>query len=211
MAQRIHDISQPLGERTAVWPGDHAVQVGWTMSRRRGDSVNVAAISMTVHAGTHADGPLHFSDLAPSVGELPLDAYVGPVLVIDARGASQVDEGVLEGVALDGAERVLFRTRGVVDEQFFPGEVAAIAPSLADRLADAGVRLVGTDAPSVDPLDSKTLDAHHALSSRGIAILENLVLAGVDPGRYTLVALPLRLVDADSSPVRAILIEGLDT
>lgn len=211
MAQRIHDISQPVGEWTAVWPGDHEVQVDWTMSRRRGDSVNVAAIALSVHAGTHADGPLHFSDLGPSVGELPLDAYVGPALVVDARGRDAIDDAALENVELEGVERVLFCTRAAgADATVFPGDFVALDPALAERLADAGVRLVGTDAPSVDPLDSTSLDAHHALASRGIAILENLALSDVAPGRYTLIALPLRLVEADSSPVRAVLVESQD-
>ena len=210
MATRIHDISQRVGERTAVWPGDRPVELSWTMSRRRGDAVNVAALTLTMHAGTHADGPLHYSDLGPGIGELPLDVYVGPARVIDARGRRRIDVAALEGVDLDGVERVLFRTRDVVDETRFPPAYAAIAPALAERLGDAGIRLVGTDAPSVDPFDSKTLDAHHVLAARGIAILENLVLEDVAPGRYTLVALPLRLVEADSSPVRAVLLEGLD-
>lgn len=210
MTPRILDISQPLGERTAVWPGDRPVELAWTMSRRRGDSVNVAALVLTMHAGTHADGPLHYSDLAPAIGDSPLDVYVGAALVIDARGRPVLDETVLDGVRLDGVERVLFRTREVVDETEFPPVFAAIAPALAERLGDAGVRLVGTDAPSVDPFDSKTLDAHHVLAARGLAILENLVLDDVPPGRYTLVALPLRLVEADSSPVRAVLLEGFD-
>jgi arylformamidase len=210
MPRRIHDISQPIGPETAVWPGDHGVELAWTMSRRRGDSVNVAAISLTVHAGTHADGPYHYSDLAPAIGELPLDTYVGPALVVDARGLDVLDESVLDDVELNGVERVLFRTRGLVDAGHFPMVFAAIAPALAERLGDAGVRLVGTDAPSVDPFDSRTLEAHHALAGRGIAILENLVLGDVTPGRYTLIALPLRLVEADSSPVRAVLLEETD-
>lgn len=208
MARRIHDISQPVGEWTAVWPGDHEVHVDWTMSRRRGDAVNVAAIALSVHAGTHADGPLHFSDLGPAVGELPLDAYIGPALVIDARGRNVINDDALDDVDLDGVERVLFCTHAGGDATVFPGDFAAIDPALAEPLADAGVRLVGTDAPSVDPLDSTSLDAHHALASRRIAILENLALSDVAPGRYTLIALPLRLVEADSSPVRAVLIES---
>lgn len=207
MARRIHDISQPVGERTAVWPGDHEVHVDWTMSRRRGDAVNVAAIALSVHAGTHADGPLHFSDLGPGVGELPLDAYIGPALVVDARGRDVIGDDTLDTVDLDGVERVLFCTHVGADVTVFPVDFAALDPALAEPLADAGVRLVGTDAPSVDPLDSTSLDAHHALASRGIAILENLALGDVAPGRYTLIALPLRLVEADSSPVRAVLVE----
>jgi arylformamidase len=205
---RILDISQPLGSRTAVWPGDRPVEVPWTLRRDRGDSVNVAALIASVHAGTHADGFLHVADDGETAAEMPLDAYIGRCLVIDVAGRDSVAERDVASVDLRSAERLLFRTRDAVDETTFPDRVAHIDPALARTLADAGVRLVGTDAPSVDPLDSKTLYAHHAFVRGRVAILENLVLSHVEPGAYTLVALPLRLTDADSSPVRAVLLGG---
>jgi arylformamidase len=210
MKRRIHDISQPVGERTAVWPGDRPFELGWTMSRGRGDSVNVAEIMLSVHTGTHVDGPFHYTDEAPAIGAIALEPFIGDALVVDAVGAAVIDERALDGVPLDGVRRVLFRTRPRVDASTFPERFAHIAPSLADRLAAAGVRLVGTDSPSVDPPDSKTLEAHVALARHDIAILENLVLEDVRPGRYLLIALPLKLAEADSSPVRAVLIEGTD-
>ena len=71
----------------------------------------------------------------------------------------------------------------------------------------AGIRLVGIDTPSMDHADSKELAGHHTLFEGGVAILENLDLSGVPPGDYELIALPLRIVNGDSSPVRAILRE----
>jgi arylformamidase len=204
---RIYDISQPLGTDTAVWPGDRRVELSWTMRRERGDSVNVAALTTTVHAGTHADGFLHFQDGAAAAGAMPLDAYIGRCLVVDARGRDALQADAVASVDFTRTPRVLFRTRDDVDAANFPARFAHVAPALARRLAKAGARLLGTDAPSVDPLDSKTLDAHHALAAGRVAILENLVLDDVAAGEYTLVALPLRLVEADSSPVRAVLIE----
>jgi arylformamidase len=204
---RIHDISQPLGTGTPVWPGDQPVRLDWTMSRARGDSVNVAALTLSVHAGTHADGPRHCDDAGARPAELDLAPFLGPALLVDGRGRESLDLDAVEGIDLERAERILFRTRATADTAAFPLRFAALTPGLARRLGDAGIRLVGTDAPSVDPFDSKTLTAHRALTAGGVAILENLVLDGVGPGRYTLVALPLRLVEADSSPVRAVLLE----
>lgn len=204
---RIHDISQPLGTGTAVWPGDRAVEVDWTMSRRSGDAVNVAAITLSVHAGTHVDGPHHFSDDGARPAGLDLAPFVGPATVVDVRGHGSLDVDAVAGIELGSVERVLFRTRASVEPGTFPAAFAALTPALARRLGEAGVKLVGTDAPSVDPFDSKSLAAHLALAEGGVAILENLVLDAVAPGRYTLVALPLRLVEADSSPVRAVLLE----
>jgi arylformamidase len=205
---RIHDITQPLGSRTAVWPGDRSVELSWTLQRGQGHSVNVASLLTSVHAGTHADGFLHVTDNGATAAAMPLDAYVGPCVVVDAVGCDEVGEHHVAGLDLRRAERILFRTRERVDETVFPEPFAHLSPALVARLAEAGVRLVGTDAPSVDPVDSKTLDAHHACGAGRVAILENLLLTDVRPGEYTLVALPLRLVEADSSPVRAVLIEG---
>lgn len=205
---RIHDISQPLSARTAVWPGDRPVETAWTLRRDEGASVNVAALLTSVHAGTHVDGYLHVTDDGETAAQMPLDAYVGRCVVVAAADTGVVDVGDVAGLDLRRVERILFRTRAAVDETVFPEPFAHIAPALAELLAEAGVRLVGTDAPSVDPVESKTLDAHHAFVRGRVAILENVVLTAVEPGEYTLIALPLRLVDADSSPVRAVLVEG---
>jgi arylformamidase len=205
--RRIIDISQPIGERTAVWPGDQPPLFAWTMRQDRGDSVNVAALTMSAHTGTHADGPFHVHSSGSRAGAVPLENYLGPAVVVDARGRTAIDVDAFAGVDLTGAERVLFRTRDSVNPEIFPEPFAWVTPALARRLGAEGVKLLGTDAPSVDPFDSKTLEAHHILGDHGIAILENLVLTNVKPGRYTLIALPLRLEDADSSPVRAVLLQ----
>lgn len=205
---RIHDISQPLGERTATWPGDRAVELSWTLRMDRGDSVNVAALTTSVHAGTHVDGFMHVTRDGETAAQMPLDAYVGPCLVVDVAGRDEVSLGDVAHLDLTAVPRILFRTRAAVNETRFPERFAHISLPLARRLGDAGVRLVGTDAPSVDPVDSKTLETHHAFVAGRVAILENVVLTDVEPGEYTLIALPLRLVEADSSPVRAVLIEA---
>lgn len=204
---RIHDISQPLGRNTAPWPGDRTVAVDWTLRMDRGDSVNVAALTTSVHAGTHVDGFLHVLAEGETAGAMPLDAYIGRCRVVTAGRSGLITASDLTGLDLRDVERILFCTRDRVDGTRFPEPFAHLDPALARQLAEAGVRLVGTDAPSVDPVDSKTLDAHHALFASCVAILENVVLTDVAPGEYTLIALPLRLTEADSSPVRAVLLE----
>jgi arylformamidase len=204
---RIHDISQPVGTATAVWPGDRPFEIDWSLRRDGGDAVNVALVTMSVHTGTHIDGGYHFADDGRRAAALPLEPYIGPALVVDATGASEIGPDAIAGIDLAREKRILFRTRTQVDETEFPEPFAHITPELAGMLGEAGVLLVGTDAPSVDPEDSKTLDAHHTLHAGGVAIVENLVLSDVAPGRYTLVALPLKLTEADSSPVRAALIQ----
>lgn len=205
---RIIDISQPVSEETATWPGDQPFELNWTMRMDRGDSVNVAAIRMSVHVGTHTDGGYHVSPTGKRPADLPLESYVGRARVIDARGRDALDEAVLDDVDLANTARLLFRTRDAVDPASFPLAFLAPTPGLARKIVAAGIKLIGSDAPSMDDADSKTLDSHHILADGGVATLENLVLTDVEPGEYTLIALPLKLMEADSAPVRAILIEG---
>lgn len=205
---RILDISQALGVGTAVWPGDQPFELDWTMRQDRGDSVNVAAIRTTVHVGTHTDGGFHVTAHGTRPAAMPLEAYIGRARVIDARGRPALDEQVIDDVDLSVTRRLLFRTRDRIDVGEFPASFLAPTPALARRLVAAGVKLIGTDAPSMDDAASKTLETHRILADGGVATLENLDLSQVPPGEYTLIALPLKLLDADSSPVRAILIDG---
>ena len=100
---------------------------------------------------------------------------------------------------------MLFHTGGWPDTSRFPDAIPVMEADLPVWLADRGVRLIGVDLPSVDPLDSKTLDNHHALGRAGIVIVEGLSLADVPEGRYELMALPLKIIGADGSPLRAVL------
>ena len=209
---RIIDISQPLGPETAGWPGDRPFELDWTMRRSRGDSVDVAAIALSVHTGTHVDGAMHTGD-GPGAGALPLEPFIGPAAVVDGRPHIAGDPPLVGAVALDGVDpertpRVLIRTRDAVEATEFPEPFAALAPALARRLVEQGFVLVGTDAPSVDPASSQELESHRILAEAGIPNVENLVLSGVQAGRYTFIGLPLRLEGADSSPIRAVLVDG---
>jgi arylformamidase len=203
------DISRAIAPSTAVWPGDRPVQWSWSRTigegQGEGSPVNVGAVAMSVHTGTHVDAPLHFSNEGPAVDELSPDRFVGPALVIDVGEADAIRP---EHVRFDGSipSRVLFKTPASrLGEDEWPETVTAFEPETASRLGSHGVRLVGTDAPSVDPLDSRDLPAHHALAEAGIVNVEGLALDGVAPGRYTLYACPIRLKGADAAPVRALL------
>jgi arylformamidase len=130
---------------------------------------------------------------------------VGRCRVVDLTGARVVDEEALFGVELYGAERVLFKTGTFPDFEQWNTDFAWIDAGLARRLARMGVKLVGIDTPSVDAFDSKELPTHRVLLKSGMRNLEGLDLSEADAGEYELIALPLRLMEADSSPVRAVL------
>ena len=103
--------------------------------------------------------------------------------------------------------RVLFRTGTFPDPDRFNEDFAALDPALIDELADSGVQLVGIDTPSVDLCRDREMLAHRRIAARDLAILEGILLDDVPAGAYSLVALPLPLVDADASPVRAVLLD----
>jgi arylformamidase len=204
---RIYDLSLPLREGLAGWPGDAPYQWRWSWRRDAGASVNVGQVAMSVHSGTHTDAPLHFADDGKAADALDLGAYVGPARVADVRGRDVIRVADLDGVDFSDTPRILLRTDAWTDHTRFPERIPVMDADVPDWLATKGVVLVGVDVPSVDALESKNLPVHHALGRHGIAILENLALAGVPPGVYELIALPLKLVGADGSPVRAVLRE----
>ncbi|GHI01667.1 arylformamidase [Neobacillus kokaensis] len=198
------DISQPLDNRIAVWPGDTPFRYKVSWSKEESGSVNVGEITMSTHTGTHIDAPFHFDNDGKKVIELDVNLYIGLSRVVHLPKPSSIGIKELSGVELDGVTRLLIRTDAWADRSVFPAVIPEIEPELASYLAKKGVRLLGLDLPSVDPLDSKELTAHHELTRHGIHILEGLVLDHIDSGDYELAALPLSLVEADGSPVRAV-------
>jgi arylformamidase len=210
MTLRIWDISEPIEPLTATFPGDTPFSQEWVLRQEQGGSCNVSTIRMSVHVGTHTDAPLHFDVAGPDIASVDLTRYLGRCRVVDVRGAGApalIPAAALTPELLAGAERILFRTRTEHDHRTFDGAFTAVGPDAARALVAAGIRLVGIDTPSMDHADSKELDGHHVLYEGGVAILENIDLRSVPAGDYELIALPLRIVNGDSSPVRAILRE----
>lgn len=205
---RVWDISQRLHAGVPVWPGEPAFELRRNATIGADCPVNVGAMYTPLHVGTHADSPYHYDPDGVASADCAIEPYLGPCVVVDARHARQrvgVDD--IDWPKLAGAERVLFRTYERFPEQQWDSDFTAIAPEVIARLRAAGVRLIGTDAASLDPEPSKTLDAHREVKAGDMRILEGLVLDDVPPGAYELIALPLKIVGADASPVRAVLRE----
>jgi arylformamidase len=204
----IHDITPPITIAMAVWPGDTPLSREVLRDLARGDSVTLSTLRATVHLGAHADGPNHYGPEAPGIGERPLHHYLGECQVVEARvGRAQRirPADIPGGPAALTSPRILFRTGTFPDHTRWNSDFAALSPELIDALAARQVITVGIDTPSVDLQDSKDLPAHKAILRHDMAILEGLDLSLVPPGRYELIALPLRLMGFDASPVRAIL------
>ena len=206
---RLWDISPPVHTGTPVFPGDTPYQQKWAARIGPGCPVNVSEITLSPHVGAHADAPLHYSEDGASIGDTDLAPFLGPCRVIHAIGRGPLVEWAHLAHAVDGTlpPRVLVRTYACMPVDRWDPQLAAYAPATVEALAARGVRLIGIDTASIDPADSKTLDSHMAIRRHGMRVLENLVLDDVDEGDYELIALPLKLVTADASPVRAVLRE----
>lgn len=177
-----------------VYPGDPETVVERVSEIGRGDDCNLSAVSACVHAGTHADAPLHFLEDGDSIDKISPEVYIGPCTVIE------VNENLITGEYVNGnfphpCERLLIKGNG---ESFF-------MDSAAEEAAALGIRLIGTDANSIG-YKGNQIKPHKAFLGKGIAVLEGLDLSAVTPGNYFLIAPPIKLGGLEGAPVRALLI-----
>jgi arylformamidase len=201
----VYDITLPMHPSLACWPGDTHFDFQLNMKIRDGSTVNLGSIEMSVHTGSHADAPFHFEPEGASIEALDLTPFLGPAVVIDVSGRDTIRREDLDGLRTHPKPRVLLKTNAWKDHSRFPEVVPVMEPGVPAFLKECGVILIGLDVPSVDQIDSKNLPIHHELGVCNIRILESLDLAAVPAGEYELIALPLKIVGADGSPVRAIL------
>jgi arylformamidase len=205
---KIWDISAPLQPGVPIWPGDTPYDEARTWHLLGSCPVNVSRFTMSTHTGTHADAPLHYDNDGAGIGQVALEPYLGKCRVIDALDAWPLIEPRHFAEHLVGMPlRVIFRTYRSTPLDRWDENFTAISPESIGLLATLGVKLVGIDTPSIDPVNSKTMDSHHLIKKHNMAILEGLVLDQVEAGDYELIALPLKLTHLDASPVRAILRE----
>jgi len=211
---RIWDISRTLSNELAEWPGDEPFHFQLTKTIAEGQSVNLGTIEMSVHSGTHADARFHFDTNGKSIEKAPLEIYLGRAVVVDLREAFSQSKGkhliTIEDFQPHSEEiaetsRVLVKTGRWSNSAVFPSEIPVIAADIPAWLQKNGVKLLGLDLPSVDEIDSKSLQNHHALAAAGVAIVESLDLSGAGAGIYDFAALPLKIAGGDGAPMRAVL------
>jgi arylformamidase len=211
---KLWDISRTLANDLAEWPGDEPCRFRLTREKTKGASVNLGAISMSLHNGTHADARFHFDADGESIEKASLQTYLGRATVVDLWQAFLDSKGkhliTVEDLrpsaeAIAATSRILVKTGRWTDSTVFPKQIPVIAADVPAWLQKNGVKLLGLDLPSVDEIDSKSLQNHHALAQAGIAIIESLDLSNVASGIYHLAALPLKIAGGDGAPMRAIL------
>ena len=208
MPRKLFDISVPVKNGGVVYPGNPEIHIELQQDMSRGGSSNVSLLSIGSHTATHVDAPVHMIPGAAGVDRIPLDALVGPALVIAFDDdVMAVTEAYLRSQPIAGHERVLLKTRNshYIREREFHRDYTYLAPDGAEYLVSLGVRLVGVDYLSIEQYHSGHHRTHKTLLSRGVVIVEGLDLSEPPAGEYELYCLPLLLDGLDGAPARAVL------
>lgn len=202
------DISPAIHSNTAVFPGDTAFSHKINLSLKAGDNLDLSEIKTTVHIGAHTDAPSHYHVKGESIEKRSLLPYLGLCQVIEVNLPPSARITIAHLTEAIKAPRILFKTKSFPNPDVWNENFNSLSAELIEHLHSLGVVLVGIDTPSVDPATDKELSSHQALFKTNMSVLEGVVLDHVTPGLYQLVALPLKIVGADASPVRAILFQG---
>ena len=202
------DVSIALRHGLVPWPGDPPFRINRVSDIARGDVCTFSTLSMSAHAGTHIDAPLHFLGNGRAVDTLPIDVTVGLARIITIRNRAIIEPDELRKHRIRSGERVLFKTRNSSRHRqagtFFKDYVA-VSPDAARYLVSRRVRMVGIDGHSIGPFRGGMAETHRVLLGAGIWVIEGLDLRRAPAGPCDLVCLPLRIVGADGAPARAIL------
>lgn len=207
---QFYDLTLPVSEEMPVWPGDEPPRFHFLSRLIDGETTNTGAFRSSLHLGTHVDAPRHLFADAPGVDALPLDVLMGPAAVVVIPQVRKISREVLEKIPWPVEKRVLFKTEnslaGNHAEKFQPDFVSLTADG-AQFLVEKGTLLVGIDAPSIDLFSATKLPAHKILLGHGVVVVENLVLQEVPSGIFDFCCLPLKILNADGAPARAVLRE----
>jgi arylformamidase len=207
---KIYDVTVTISNDLPVYPGDPPIQIERTRSLEKGDIARVSRLSIGTHVGTHIDPPYHFMKEGVALDQAPLEVFIGPARVVDAGEASSIDAALLSTFDLDGASRVLFKTRNSrfwSETNEFQKDFVYLETDAAEVLVSRGVKLVGIDYLSVEKFDFDKPTTHWTLLGNDVYIVEGLDLSAIAPGDYELICLPMKIKDGDGGPARVVLRE----
>ena len=204
---KLYDATLPIHEKMVTFPGDPPFKIKPFFQRQQGDSFDLALMSLGTHLGTHVDPPAHYLAGGATVDEIPLESLVGPALVLDMRGRSQVDQQALAKAPLGDHVRVLFKTDNGprLLEPSFHEDFVHLTEDGARYLVQKNVRLVGNDYLSIERYQNPGAPVHHILLKAGVVVVEGVDLLEVPPGVYEIYCLPLKIKGADGAPARILL------
>ncbi len=212
----IIDLTHAISAAMPVFPGTEAPRLddAYTIER---NGFAEKMLHLVSHTGTHIDAPGHILPGAARLDAMGAESFLGPGLVLDVSAVRgrQVETNDLEMFVprLRGVEFALLHTgwaRYWGEEEYF-GSYPVLSPGAAQWLAEFGLKGFGVDTISVDEIDSTRLPVHRALFARNMVIVENLGdLSSLVGREFLFSCLPLKIVDADGSPIRAVAIVTRD-
>lgn len=203
---RIWDLTQTIHPELEAWPGEPKFSKHESATISDQCPVNVGVYTLSAHTGTHADSPYHYDSEGLDIASCDLNTFIGKCQLVDVtQSTGIVTMADIHHVEWKCTERILFRTYAQFPHNQWNENFTAIHPDVIAYIANLGCKLIGTDAASVDPQTSKKLDAHMAVRTHDLRILEGLVLEHIPEGVYELIALPLKIEGGDGSPLRAVL------
>lgn len=173
------------------------------------DGFNELILHVTTHTGTHLDVPYHLLPNGLSVTDLSVESFVGAAICMRYSGYNSFSVKEFEEMlhAYGKPDFVLFNTgwdNHWNSETYFQ-DCPLPSSELLDILVGLKIKGVGIDALSIDPIKSSTLENHFKLFAAGCIIIENLTqLDALPEGIFDFYCFPLKITDADGSPVRAV-------
>jgi arylformamidase len=206
--KNIIDISSDFDSTMATWPSSEKFDFQ-ILRNHHEHNVQVSRISLNLHTGSHIDAPKHFDSNGLNIDEIPLETFLGEVYVFDCGNADIIDKNVLLNLNFAPQyKRIIFKTKNSKDKsKVFNENYVALTTEAAEYLASLNLLIIGIDAPSIELYKGRNYKTHQVILNKKIVIIEGLNLENVEQGVYKLIALPLKIKNAEASPVRAILIK----
>jgi arylformamidase len=208
MMSKYLDVTVPIHPGMAVYQGSPEVNFTNSSSMKRRDPYNVTGISMSSHTGTHIDCPAHFFQNGKTLDDISLEILIGPVKVINVQNCKSISRKILEKIDFGRNERILFKTdHSMLRDRYsrFRSNYVHMEVDACGYLVQRGIKLVGIDTFSVDSFETQDYMCHKVLLGAGVVIIEMVDLKDVEPGDYSMVCLPLKILKGDGAPARVIL------
>jgi arylformamidase len=206
----IIDISVTNSKDTIVYPGDPQPEYGLIFSLQNNEIANVGYMKQGLHHGTHVDVPYHFISGERTVDQMPMDHWIGKVLVVDVTSAEKcITDEDIKDIPLEKYKRILFKTKNSTiyyKRKEFTNEFIYLHKSACELIVKTGIKTVGLDYITIDPYGGMEFAAHRTLLKNGVCVIECINLENVKAGEYYLMCLPLKLLGTDGAPARAVLL-----
>ena len=205
---RVIDISMTINHDMTVYRNAAAKRPVHTVERRiPPDSINESALTLNLHTGTPLDSPFHMIEGGWQTELLPLDKLITVCRVLDlTHVVEKITRADLADLDICEGEFLLFKTANSAHDSWWD-DFVYLEKSGAEYLADKRISGVGIDTLGIERAQPGH-ETHLALLQNDIIILEGLRLKHVEAGQYILIALPVKIANADGAPARAVLVEG---